>query len=135
MCFGKAVYGRLRRCIDGTREAGALRDSTYTAVLIKMGFVQGASSPCCFRHDGWGASLVVHGDDFTELGTPTGLDKYEKGMANFFECKFRGRLGHGPNWAQLSTWNGSTSDPERLSNIKLSPEATGLHNLLIRPNI
>ena len=40
---------------------------------------------------------MVHGDDFTALGTPTGLDLYEKGMAATFECKFKGRLGHGDN--------------------------------------
>ena len=39
--------------------------------------------------------MVVHGDDFTALGTPSGLDRYEKGMQQSFECKLKGRLGHG----------------------------------------
>ena len=38
-------------------------------------------------------SVVVHGDDFTALGTPHGLNLYEAGMLKFFECKVKGRLG------------------------------------------
>ena len=41
--------------------------------------------------------MVVHGDDFTALGTPGGVNKYKKGMADSFECNFKGRLGHGPD--------------------------------------
>ena len=39
--------------------------------------------------------VVVHGDDFTTLGTPTCLDLYEEGMEKSVECKLKGRLGHG----------------------------------------
>ena len=48
-------------------------------------------------HPGWGVSVVVHGDDFTALGTAEGLDAYEKGMQEAFECKLKGRLGTGAN--------------------------------------
>ena len=41
-----------------------------------------------------GVHVVVHGDDFTALGSPSGLDMYEKGVAETFECKFKSRLGH-----------------------------------------
>ena len=39
---------------------------------------------------------MVHGDDFSALGTDAALDKYEKGLSQKFECKFRGRLGEDP---------------------------------------
>ena len=68
--------------------------------MTKLGFIQGAASPCCFRHPQWSVSVVVHGDDFTALGSPEGLDKFEKGMADTFECKLKGRLGTGPNDAK-----------------------------------
>ena len=58
-----------------------------------MGFIQGGASPCCFQHPEWKVSVVVHGDDFTALGTAHGLDLYEKGMQKRFECKLKGRLG------------------------------------------
>ena len=38
-------------------------------------------------------AVVVHGDDFTALGTDESLDKYEAGLKKSFECKMRGRLG------------------------------------------
>ena len=37
--LGKHVLGRLRRCMYGTRDAGALWESTYTRVLLDIGFV------------------------------------------------------------------------------------------------
>ena len=58
-----------------------------------MGFEQGVASPCCFYHPVWRVSLVVHGDDFTALGTDPSLQKFEDGMAKFFEVKLKGRIG------------------------------------------
>ena len=40
-------------------------------------------------------SCVVHGDDFTCLGSDANLDWYEKQLAISFEIKVRGRLGQG----------------------------------------
>ena len=36
---------------------------------------------------------MVHGDDFTALGTDESLNLYEAGLQKAFECKIRGRLG------------------------------------------
>ena len=36
---------------------------------------------------------MVHGDDFTALGTDEALDRCEDGLKKPFECKIRGRLG------------------------------------------
>ena len=91
--LGKEVVGKLIRCMYGTRDAGAIWENCYTSCLTKLGFVQGASSPCCFRHPGWNVSVVVHGDDFTAIGSPQALDKYETGMQKEFDCKLKGRLG------------------------------------------
>ena len=96
MGLGKQVVGKLVRCMYGTRDAGAIWEGCYTSCLVDMGFIQGAASPCCFNHPEWGVSVVVHGDDFTALGTPHGLDKYEQGMQKRFECKLKGRLGFDP---------------------------------------
>ena len=93
--MGKSMVGRLVRCMYGTRDAGAIWETCYTSCLLGMGFAQGAASPCCFRHEEWGVSVVVHGDDFTALGTPGSLSKFEAGMEKSFECKLKGRLGFG----------------------------------------
>ena len=92
----RTVVGRLRKCIYGTRDAGAIWEAVYTDALISMGFAQGKASPCCFYHDGWKVSIVVHGDDFTALGNDDGLSKWEAGMAKAFEVKLQGRLGPDP---------------------------------------
>lgn len=89
----KNMVGRLVRCMYGTRDAGSIWETCYTDCLIDLGFVQGVTSPCCFTHPEWGVSVVVHGDDFTALGPPEGLNKYEEGMMKTFECKLKGRLG------------------------------------------
>ena len=81
----------------GTRDAGAIWESCYASALINLGFQQGGASPCCFYHAEWGVSVGVHGDDFTALGTPDGLEMYEQGMLKVFECKLKGRLGTAPN--------------------------------------
>ena len=41
----------------------------------------------------WEVSIVVHGDDFTSLGTGEGLNLYEQHMSSSFDCKLKGRLG------------------------------------------
>ena len=80
----------------GTRDAGAIWETCYVDCLVDMGFVQGSGSPCCFEHPQWKVAVVVHGDDFSALGTDAALDKYEKGLSQRFECKFRGCLGEDP---------------------------------------
>ena len=53
--LGRNMVGRLKRCIYGTRDAGAIWEQCYTKALLDIGFKQGVSSPCCFLHEG-GAS-------------------------------------------------------------------------------
>ena len=63
------LVGRLHRCMYGTRDAGSVWEDTYTEALEDTGFVRGEASPCCSQHPVWKISLVIHGDDFTALGT------------------------------------------------------------------
>ena len=60
-----------------------------------MGFISGVASPCCFVHKTNGLSVVVHGDDFTILGTDPQLDWFQNELAKNFEIKIRARLGEG----------------------------------------
>jgi len=86
---------RLRRCLYGTRDAAARWEALYTAKLQDMGFEKGRASACCFVHRGLGAKCVVHGGDFTFLGTDKALDEIEKNMNREFLCKVEGRIGSG----------------------------------------
>ena len=94
--MGKDVVGKLVRCMYGTRDAGAIWENCYSSCLVNMGFIQGVSSPCCFVHPQWHVMVVVHGDDFTAVGSPEALDQYEVGMQKSFDCKLKGRLGTDP---------------------------------------
>ena len=87
--------GLLKRCMYGTRDAGSIWEFTYTAALLQMGFEQCRSSPCCFLHPSRGIAIVIHGDDFTSLGTDEDLDWYETELQRYFEVELRGRLGTG----------------------------------------
>ena len=92
----RTIVGKLKRCLYGTRDAGHIWEAKYGDELVKMGFIQGKASPCCFHHPTWLVSLVVHGDDFTALGTDKALQLFEDGMAAAFEIKCKGRLGPDP---------------------------------------
>ena len=69
---------------------------TATALVWLTWALSSVSSPCCFTHHEWNVKAVVHGDDFTAVGSPEALDKYEAGMQQSFDCKLKGRLGLDP---------------------------------------
>lgn len=92
----KGYVARLKRCAYGTRDAGLLWEECYCEKLAAMGFVRGISSPCCFVHEAKGLRCVVHGDDFTLLGTRTSLRWFEQEFGTAFEIKIRGIFGEAP---------------------------------------
>ena len=83
------------RCVYGTRDAGKLWEDIYAQVLEGLGFDTGVSNPCISHHAERDISIVVHGDDFTALGTDADLDWYESALQKSSEIKIRGRLGEG----------------------------------------
>ena len=89
------VVGKLVKCMYGCRDSGAIWEHCYADALTELGFLQGKASPCAFYHPVLEISVVVHGDDFTALGTKANLDKYEEGLKKAFDLKIRGRLGEG----------------------------------------
>ena len=58
------VCAKLRRTMYGTLDAAEQWARHYTSVLLKVGFVQGTSSPCHFHHPDRQIWVLVHGDDF-----------------------------------------------------------------------
>lgn len=87
--------GRQIRCVYGTREAGAIWEDTYRDCLESIGFISGKASPCVFQLFERDILTVVHGDDFTSLGSDENLTWMETKMSEHFQHKFRGRLGRG----------------------------------------
>jgi hypothetical protein len=93
MGLGTNVVARQVRCVYGTRDAGKLWEDTYTQAMEHAGFTTGAANPCVFYHKTRDITVVVHGDDFSALGTDHDLDWYEASLKESFEIKVRGRLG------------------------------------------
>ena len=48
MGLGPKAIVHLRRCVYGTRDAGMIREGTYTEALINLGFWGGLASPLLF---------------------------------------------------------------------------------------
>ena len=89
-----STIGSLQRCMYGTRDTGSICEDTYASAIKRIGFKRGRASPCCFFDPVSQIRLVVHGDDFTAVGTRKALDKYEKQLQAIFDLIIRGRLSH-----------------------------------------
>jgi hypothetical protein len=95
------LCARLLRHMYGTRAAADGWQEEYSTTLVDvLGFVQGNSSPCVFRHETRGIVLNVHGDDFTAVGPKSQLDWYEAMMAEHYELTTQPRLGPGADDAR-----------------------------------
>ena len=90
------LIAHLKRCVYGTRDAGAIWEDCYADALVGLGFARGEANPCCFYHHERDIMVVVHGDDFTALGSCEDIAWYEDGLAAKFEIKRRGHIGEGP---------------------------------------
>ena len=69
----------------GTRDAAQNWEAEYSGFLISIGFKQGIASPCQFYHSGRDILTVVHGDDFSSLGSDVDL----QWMRSQLEAKYR----------------------------------------------
>ena len=85
----------LRRHMYGTRRAADGWQTEYSSALIDLGFSQGVSSPCVFRHDERQIMVSVHGDDFTCSGARPQLQWLEAGLRSKYELTVGARLGPG----------------------------------------
>ena len=67
-CRKHGVCGRLNYWLYGKHPASTGCETEYTTRLVKMGFVPGTASPCCFHRHSNDVSIVVHGGDFVFEG-------------------------------------------------------------------
>ena len=81
------MCAKLHKSLYGTRDAALNWSQAYTEVLVRMGFVKGKASPCCFFHKKWGIRTVVHGDDFLSEGPGDCLKEMDEAMRLSFSLK------------------------------------------------
>ena len=91
--YEEGKVGKLRKSMYGTRDAAQNWEMEYSGFMKEIGFRQGKSTPCVFRHEARNLRVVVHGDDFTVLGHTSDLDWFRAQIKGKYEVKFRGRLG------------------------------------------
>ena len=95
------LCGKLLCHMYGTRAAADGWQEEYSTTLVtKLGFVQGVSCPCVFRHPERNVVVTVHGDDFTTVGAKPDLDWFEESMKQSYELTVQPRLGPGPEDAK-----------------------------------
>ena len=83
----EGMCGKLNRSMYGTRDAAANWEDKYSSHLMAMGFSRGKSSPCTFFHPHRGVRCVVHGDDFTFLGSEDDLKWCTQMMKDEYDIK------------------------------------------------
>ena len=70
------------------RDAAQNWEAAYTEFMNEIGFDTGKASPCVFHHIERYIRVVVHGDDFTMLGSRKQLDWFKGRIESKFEIKY-----------------------------------------------
>ena len=81
------------KAMYGTRDAAQNWEDEYSDFMETVGFKRGKASPFIFFHEDRNIKAVIHGDDFTMLGTEHDLDWFRREISQIYEVKFRGRIG------------------------------------------
>ena len=93
--YQEGYCGRLLKAMYGTRDAALNWEYSYLEFMEKVGFRLGVASTCVFYHPEKKLRAVIHGDDFTLLGSDENLDWFRERIKERFEVKMRGRVGRG----------------------------------------
>ena len=119
------MCGKLVKSLYGTRDAAQNWEEAYTTFMKDIGFKSGIVSSCMFYHEARDIRVVVHGDDFTILGSRKALDWYKAQIENKFEIKYKGRMGPGKDdiksvriLNRIITWTDAGIEYERFNRIK-----------------
>ena len=107
-CWRWGRYAKLRRWLYGMRKAASGWEEDYAGRLEKVGYKRGIAAPTVFWNKDAEVRVVVHGDDFTFMGTDEQLDVAQDLMKKWYEVKVRGRLGDGVGDCQEITILGRT---------------------------
>jgi hypothetical protein len=84
---------RLLRWLYGMRPAANAWEADFTEKLASIGFKRGLAAPTVYYNMVTSCRCVVHGDDFTFLGTDVDIKEVICAMKRWYEIKVRGILG------------------------------------------
>ena len=83
--------------MHGTRGAAQNWEDGNREAMESLAFRSGKASTCVFSHAHRDTRVVVHGDDFTALGSGENLKWLTEELKNVFELKSKGIIGPGPD--------------------------------------
>ena len=89
----EGMCGWLQKSLYGTRDAAQNWEQEYTEFMTSIGFKAGIATPCTFYNELRDIRAVVHGDDFTLVGSRKELDWFKSRIEGRFEIKYKGRMG------------------------------------------
>ena len=81
------MCGELRLSMYGTRDAAQNWYNEYSQQLIRMGSIQGTSSPCTFYNPARRIRTYVHGDDYVSTGLPENLNWMKRELEKKYQVK------------------------------------------------
>ena len=93
---GGTGYGRLLRCMYGTRDAAAEWENFHKEKLQGAGYRAGTSCTCVFASEDGESSGVVHGDDFFFEGAEERLNEMEAELRRHMIVQRKALLGPDP---------------------------------------
>lgn len=85
--------GIFRKAMYGTRDAAQNCEHEYIEFMDGNGFHKSRASPCMSYLRERDVRVVIHGDDFTILGSEVELDWFRDRIVEKFEVRSRARLG------------------------------------------
>ena len=79
--------GHLQRSLYGTRDAATNWQEEVAREMKKRGFKRGRYNPCLYWRPEDDLLMMVHGDDFVSVGTPSAAKRFKEELASRFELK------------------------------------------------
>lgn len=92
-CRKEAVCGRFNHWMCGMRPASKGWGNEYSKRLLSLGFIACKASPCCFRREKDGVSVVVPGDGFVFEGPAGSFPGTVESLKKYWIVKIRATLG------------------------------------------
>ena len=87
MEHGKGMLGKLRLCLDGTRDAAKGWQETLSAHLESIGYKRRRGHPSVFWHPEKKIKTLVHGDDYVSAGDDTSSLWLEDELSKAYELQ------------------------------------------------
>ena len=144
--FGR--YAKLKRWVYGMRKAASGWEDEYARRLVEDGFRRGTAASAIFYHPKTQVRVVVHGDDFTFVGTESELKRIQAKMHEWYDVKGRGVLGSGKRdvheieilgrsltWAEEGLENEGSDMHRRalLEGLGLNEESKAVNSAAVKP--